>query len=48
VDFIINLPIIVKHHDFIMALVDKLTNIAHFILVKSTHKKTNIVEIYVK
>jgi hypothetical protein len=28
--------------------VDKLTKVVHFILVKLTHKETNIVEIYMK
>jgi hypothetical protein len=31
-----------------MVVVEKLTNYAHFILVKMTHKATKIVEIYMK
>ena len=31
-----------------MVVVDKITKATHFILVKMTHKETNIVEIYVK
>jgi hypothetical protein len=31
-----------------MVVVDKLTMVAHFILVKTTHKATNTVEIYMK
>jgi hypothetical protein len=42
VDFITKLPRIVKQHDFIMVVMDKLTKVAHFILVKTTHKETNI------
>ena len=35
-------------HDFIMVVVDKLTKETHFIPVKTTHKATNFVEIYMK
>ena len=45
-DFITKLPKTRTQHDAIMVVVDKLTKDAHFILVKSTHKKTNIVDIY--
>jgi hypothetical protein len=38
----------VKHHDSIMTVVDKLTKATHFILVKTTHKETNIAKIYMK
>jgi hypothetical protein len=31
-----------------MVVVDKLTKAAHFIPVKTTHKETNIAEIYMK
>ena len=31
-----------------MVVVDKLTKVAHFIPVKSTHKETNIIDIYMK
>jgi hypothetical protein len=34
-----------KQHDSIMVVVDKFTKVAHFILVKLTHKATNIVDI---
>jgi hypothetical protein len=44
--FIKNLPRIVKQHESIMVLVDKLTKATHCIPVKTTHKETNIVEIY--
>jgi hypothetical protein len=37
-----------KQHDSIMVVVDKLTKEVHFIPVKTTHKATNIVEIYMK
>jgi hypothetical protein len=48
IGFITKLPIIVKQHDSILIVVDKLTKAAHFILVKFIHKATNIVEIYMK
>ena len=48
IDFITKLPKIVKQHDSIMMVVDKLTKVAHFILVNTTHKATNIVDINVK
>jgi hypothetical protein len=38
----------VKQHDSIMVVVDKLTKETHFIPVKTTHKATNIAEIYMK
>jgi hypothetical protein len=37
-----------KKHDSIMVVVDKLMEVVHFIPVNTTHKETNIVEIYMK
>jgi hypothetical protein len=37
-----------KQHDSIMVVVDKLTKATHFIPVKTTHKTTNIAQIYMK
>jgi len=37
-----------KQHDSIMVVVDKLTKVAHFIPVKTTHKTKNIAETYMK
>jgi prephenate dehydrogenase len=48
IDFITKLLITVKQHDSIMVVVDKLTKVAHFISVKTTHKATNIAKIYMK
>jgi hypothetical protein len=48
IDFITKLPRTMKHHDSIMVVVDKLTNVEHFIPVKLTHKSTNIAKIYMK
>ena len=47
-DFITKLPRKNKQHDSIMVVVDKLTKVAHFTLVKITHKATNIVDVYMK
>jgi hypothetical protein len=48
IDFITMLPKIVKQHDSIMVVVDKLTTFAHFIPMKLTHKATNIADIYMR
>ena len=47
-DFIVGLPKNVKQHDSIMVLVDKLSKASHFILVNSTYKAINIVDIFMK
>jgi hypothetical protein len=46
--FITNISKIVKQHDSIMEVVDKLTKATHFIPVKTTHEATNIAGIYMK
>jgi hypothetical protein len=47
-DFIPKFPRTRKHHDYIMVVVDKLTKDAHFIPLKTTHKETNVVDIYMR
>jgi hypothetical protein len=47
-DFIMGLPRTDKQHDSIMVVVDKLMKDAHFILLKTTHKATNVVDIFMK
>jgi hypothetical protein len=47
-DFITKLPRTRKQHDSIMVVVDKLTNAAHFIRVKLTHKVAKLANIYLK
>jgi hypothetical protein len=47
-DFIAKLPRTNKQHDYIMVVVGKLTKAAHFVLVKLTHKETNIFYVYMK
>jgi hypothetical protein len=48
IDCITKLPRTMKYHDSIMVVLDKLTKTTHLILVKTTHKATNIAEIYLK
>ena len=47
-DFITGFPRTSKLHDSIMVVVDKLTKDAHFILVKTTHKAADVVDIFIK
>jgi hypothetical protein len=42
IEFITKLPKTTRQHDSIMVVVDKLTKVAHFVLVKKTHIETNI------
>jgi len=37
-----------KQQDAIMVVVDKLTKVAHFIPMKTNHKETNVVDIYMR
>jgi hypothetical protein len=47
-DFITRLHRTRKQHDSIMVVVDKLTKATHFIPLKTTHKETNVVDIYMR
>jgi hypothetical protein len=47
-DFITGLPRTSKQHDSIMVVVDKLTKAAHFIPLKTTHKATDVIDIFLK
>jgi hypothetical protein len=47
-DFITGFPRTGKQHDSIMVVVDKLTKAAHFILLKTNHKETDVVNIFMK
>jgi hypothetical protein len=47
-DFITGLSITGKLHDSIMVVVDKLTKDAHFIPLKTTHKATDVADIFMK
>ena len=47
-EFITGLPRTRKQHDSIMVVVDKLTKAAHFVPMKTNHKETNGVDIYMR
>jgi hypothetical protein len=47
-DFIIGFPRTCKMHDSIMVVVDKLTKAVHFIPLKTTHKATDVTDIFMK
>ena len=48
IDFITKLPRSSRQHDSFMVVVDKLTKVAHFVPVKSTHKAADIAVVYMK
>ena len=48
IDFITKFTRTTRQHDSIMVVTDKLMKASHFIPVKTTHKATNIVDIYMK
>lgn len=47
-DFIIGIPRTKRQHDSIVLVLDKPSKYTHFILVKSTYKAINIIEIFMK
>ena len=47
-DFIIGFPRTGKQLDSIMVVVEKLMKATHFILLKTTHKAANVVDIFMK
>jgi hypothetical protein len=47
-DFITGLPRREKQHDSIMVVVEKLTKVAHFISLKTTHKAVDVADIFMK
>lgn len=47
-DFITSLLRIVKQHDSIMVVVDKLRKVAHFILVKTTYSSTQVSQVFIR
>jgi hypothetical protein len=48
IDFITRLLRIIKHHDSIMVVVGKLRKFSHFIPLKTTHKATNVADIFMR
>jgi hypothetical protein len=47
-DFITGLPRTNKQHESIMVVVENLTKVSHFILLKTTHKEADVVDIFMK
>jgi len=47
-DFIIGFLRIVRQHDSIMVVVDRLEKVAHFILVKSTFLAIDVAQVFIK
>jgi hypothetical protein len=47
VDFIVDLPKTQSGYDSIWVIVDRLSKVAHFILVKTTYKGSKLVELYI-
>ena len=45
-DFIVGLPRTQAGYDSIWVIVDRLTKVAHFILVKTTHSSARLAELY--
>lgn len=41
-------PMMLRKHDSIIVVVDKLTKVAHFILVKSIYKESDIAQVLMK
>jgi hypothetical protein len=46
-DFVVGLPNTSRHHDSIWVIVDRLTKMAHFLPVHTTHKAEKYAEIYI-
>ena len=42
IDFITSFPRTSRQHDYIMVVVDKLTKVVHFILLKSTYSTNDV------
>ena len=42
IEFVTKFPRTTRKHDSIMVVVDKLTKVAHFVPIKTTHTTTNI------
>jgi len=47
-DFIIGLLRIVRQHDSIMVMVNKLSKVAHFIPVKTTYSSSEVAHVFIK
>jgi hypothetical protein len=47
-DFVIGLPRTQKGNDSIWVIIDRLTKVAHFILVKTTYGGATLAQLYIK
>lgn len=47
-DFFIGFPKEMKQHDSIMVIMDRLTNVSHFILVNSMFSATNVAQVFIR
>lgn len=47
-EFIIGLPRTSRKHDSIMVVVDRLSKVAHFIVVNSTNSSSEVVKIFIR
>ena len=47
-DFIIGLPRTPKKHDAIMVMVEKLSKVDHFVVVKSTNSVSEVAQVFIK
>ena len=46
-DFIRSFPRTLRQHDSIMVVVDRLTKVSHFILVKSTFSASHVTQVFI-
>ena len=47
-DFLVELPLIGRKHDFVWVVVDRLTKSAHFLQVRADYSLNKLVELYIK
>jgi len=47
-DFILGLPRIVRQHDSITVVVDRMKNVVHFIAVKSTFSTSDVAYVFIR
>lgn len=47
-DFIIGFPRTLRQHDYIINVADRLSKVAHFIVVKSTNSASNVAQIFLR
>ena len=47
-DFVVGLPVTGRKHDSVWVVVDRLTKLAHFLLVKTDYSLDKMTELYIK